>query len=81
MKIYKNNITVEPLFKNYKKTIYLFIDRRLRSCTCFERKNAGLKKLSQVLSEETSDSSAFLNSTRLLTLKTFIYGGTNGMKA
>jgi hypothetical protein len=28
-------ITVEPLFKNYKKAIHLFIDRRLRSCTCF----------------------------------------------
>jgi hypothetical protein len=26
-----------------------------------ERNNAGLKKLSQVLSEQTSDSSAFLN--------------------
>jgi hypothetical protein len=31
----KKNITVEPLFKNYKKTIHLFIDGRLRSCTCF----------------------------------------------
>jgi hypothetical protein len=31
----KQNITVQPLFKNYKKSIYLFIDRRLRSCTCF----------------------------------------------
>jgi hypothetical protein len=29
------NMTVQPLFKNYKKTIHLFIDRRLRSCTCF----------------------------------------------
>jgi hypothetical protein len=27
----------------------------------FERNSAGLKKLSQVLSEQTSDSSAFLN--------------------
>jgi hypothetical protein len=27
----------------------------------FEHNNAGLKKLTQVLSEETSDSSAFLN--------------------
>jgi hypothetical protein len=57
----KQNITVEPLFRSCKKTIYLFIDRRLRSYTCFERNNAGLKKLSQVLSEQTSDSSAFLN--------------------
>jgi hypothetical protein len=30
-----NVISVEPLFKNYKKTILLLIDRRLRSCTCF----------------------------------------------
>jgi hypothetical protein len=30
MKINKN-ITVDPLFKNYKKTIHLFIDGRLRS--------------------------------------------------
>jgi hypothetical protein len=29
------NITVDPLFKCYRKAIYLFIDRRLRSCTCF----------------------------------------------
>jgi hypothetical protein len=29
------NITVEPLFNNYKKTIHLFIDGRLRICTCF----------------------------------------------
>jgi hypothetical protein len=28
-------ITVEPLLKNYTKMIHLFIDRRLRSCTCF----------------------------------------------
>jgi hypothetical protein len=32
----------------------------------FERNNAGLKKLSQVLSEQTSDSSAFLNATCLV---------------
>jgi hypothetical protein len=32
----------------------------------FERNNAGLKKLPQVLSEQTSDSSAFLNAMCLL---------------
>jgi hypothetical protein len=32
----------------------------------FERINAGLKKLSQVLSEQTSDSSVFLNAMYLL---------------
>jgi hypothetical protein len=54
-------MTVEPLFKNYKKTIHLFIDIRIRSCT-----NAGLKKLSQVVSEQTSDSPAFLNAVCIL---------------
>jgi hypothetical protein len=29
------NITVGPLFKNYKRTIHLLFARRLRSCTCF----------------------------------------------
>jgi hypothetical protein len=29
------NISVEHLFKSYKQTIHLFIDRRLRSGTCF----------------------------------------------
>jgi hypothetical protein len=53
MKINKS-VTVEPLFKIYKKTVHLFIDRRLRSCTCFWR----LKKLSQVLSQQTNDSSS-----------------------
>jgi hypothetical protein len=52
MKINKN-ATVEPLFKIYKKTVHLFIDRRLGSCTCFWR----LKKLFQDLSEQTNDSS------------------------
>jgi hypothetical protein len=31
----EQNITVEPLFKNYKKKMHLFFDRRLRGCTCF----------------------------------------------
>jgi hypothetical protein len=35
LKINKRKINVEPLFKNYKKTMHLLIDRRLRSCTCF----------------------------------------------
>lgn len=30
----KKNIAVESLFKNYKKTIHLFIDRGLRSYIC-----------------------------------------------
>jgi hypothetical protein len=42
MKINKINITVEPSIKNYKKTVNLFIDRRLGSYACFERNNAGL---------------------------------------
>jgi hypothetical protein len=33
---YENKkISVEHLFKNYKKTVHSFIDRRLRNCTCF----------------------------------------------
>jgi hypothetical protein len=35
MKINKRKITVETLFENYKKTVHLLIDRRLRSFTCF----------------------------------------------
>jgi hypothetical protein len=55
-----------PLFKNSRKTIYLFMDRRLEAVLVSERNNAGLKKLSQVVSEQTSDSSAFLNAMCLL---------------
>jgi hypothetical protein len=29
------NVTVEPLFENYERIIHLFIDGRLKSCTCF----------------------------------------------
>jgi hypothetical protein len=57
----QRNVTLEPVFKNYKKTIHLFIDSRRRSYTFSERNNAGLKKLSQVLSEQTRGSPAFLN--------------------
>jgi hypothetical protein len=55
------NITVEPLFKNYKKKIHLFSDEDSEVVPVFERNNASLKELSQTLSEQTSDSSAFLN--------------------
>jgi hypothetical protein len=37
MKINANEINVELLFKNYKRTVHLFIDRRLRSCTVVPR--------------------------------------------
>jgi hypothetical protein len=41
----KKKIIVQPLFKNFKNTIHLFIDIRHRSCTCFwTYNNAGLKK-------------------------------------
>jgi hypothetical protein len=39
---------------------YLFLDRRLESCV-FQCNSAGLNKLTQVLPEQTSDSSPFLN--------------------
>jgi hypothetical protein len=31
----QQNITLEPLFKNNKNTIHLFMDKRPGSCTCF----------------------------------------------
>jgi hypothetical protein len=38
---------VQPLFKNYKKTIHSLIDRRLREVELiYEGNNTGLKKLS-----------------------------------
>jgi hypothetical protein len=55
------NITVEPLFKNYKKKIHLSSIEDSEVVLVSERNDAGLKKLSQVLSEQTSDLSAFLN--------------------
>jgi hypothetical protein len=60
VKINEKYFTVEPLFKNYKNT-FLFVDRRLGNCTCFEH-----YETCQVLSEQTSDSPAFLNGTNLL---------------
>jgi hypothetical protein len=55
------NITVEPLFNNYKNTIRLYIDKDSEIVLIFERNNTGLNKTCQVLSEQTSDSCAFLN--------------------
>jgi hypothetical protein len=37
----------------------------------FERNNAGLKNLTQVLSEQTSESSAFLNAVCLLKVRMY----------
>jgi hypothetical protein len=45
MKIHKN-IIVETLFENYKRTIHLFVDRRLGACACFELNGADLKQQS-----------------------------------
>jgi hypothetical protein len=59
MKINKN-ITVEPLLKIKRQFIYSSIEDS-EVVLVSERNDAGLKKLSQVLSEQTSDSSAFLN--------------------
>jgi hypothetical protein len=47
MKI-KTNITVETMFKNYNKTIHLFIDSSIENSEVvlvFERNNAHVKKL------------------------------------
>jgi hypothetical protein len=43
-------IALEPLFKNYTKTIYSFIGGRLRSCVVFKSNNAGLMILKFCLS-------------------------------
>jgi hypothetical protein len=51
-----------PLSKTIIKQYHLFIGRRLEVVLAFGRNNAGLRKLSKVLSEQTSDFSfAFLN--------------------
>jgi hypothetical protein len=40
-------MTVELLFKNYKKPIHLLIDKNSKVVLVFVRNNAGLKKLSK----------------------------------
>jgi hypothetical protein len=55
----KRNVTEVPLFKNYRNTLHLFVDRRLKGFPFYERNASGWKELSQVLSEQTSDPSAF----------------------
>jgi hypothetical protein len=61
-----NNTTVEPLFKELQKdgTVFFTSRRDYKVLLVLERNNAGLKKL-KVLSEQTNDSSAFLNATCL----------------
>jgi hypothetical protein len=44
----QQNIIVEPLFETRKKTIQLFIDRRLRCSTWFLNVLIGLKENCQV---------------------------------
>jgi hypothetical protein len=53
MKINKN-ITLDPLFKNYKKTIIYSLKENSEGVLVFEGNNAGLKKLS-TLCEQKSD--------------------------
>jgi hypothetical protein len=45
MKINKTNMTVEPLFKNYKKTISIHLEDS-EIVLVSKHNNAGLKKLS-----------------------------------
>jgi hypothetical protein len=52
MKIASKSITVEPLFKNKEKYIDSSIEDS-EAVLAFERNDADLKKLSQVLSEQT----------------------------
>jgi hypothetical protein len=67
MKINKKRL---PLYSLYLRTIkrqYIYSSiEDSEVALVFERNDAGLKKLSQVLSEQTSDSSAFLNAICLL---------------
>jgi hypothetical protein len=60
------NVTVGPLFENHEKTIHYSSLEDAEVVLVFERNNVGLKELSQVLSEQTSDSSAFLNAMCLI---------------
>jgi hypothetical protein len=59
-------ITEEVVFKNYKNTIHIFIDIRLRSFTTFWNVIMLVWRNRPVLSEKTSDSSAFLKVVCLL---------------
>jgi hypothetical protein len=59
MKINKN-IPVQPLLKIKRQYIYSSVEDS-EVVLVSERNNAGLKRLSQILSEQTSVSSAFLN--------------------
>jgi hypothetical protein len=52
------DITVEPLFKNHKKTLYTLIEDS-EVVLVFEHNNTGLEKLSMF--QQTGDSPAFLN--------------------
>jgi hypothetical protein len=66
MKINEKNIIVQPSFKIYIKRQYIYSSiEDSEVVLVFERNNAGWKRLSQVLSEQTSDSSAFLNAMSL----------------
>jgi hypothetical protein len=64
------NITAEPFLRTIRrKHIYSSIGDS-EVVLVSERNDAGLMKLSQVLSKRTSDSPAFLNAMRLLKLRT-----------
>jgi hypothetical protein len=67
MKINKKKVTLyNSLLRTTKRQhIYSSIEDS-EVVLVFEHNNAGLKKLFQILSEHTSDSSAFLNATFLL---------------
>jgi hypothetical protein len=61
-----NNISLYSLCLETTKRQYIFSSTEDSEVVlAFERNNAGLKEPSQVLSEQTSDSSAFLNAMRL----------------
>jgi hypothetical protein len=66
MKI-NNKISLQSLHLKTIKRQYIYSSiKDSEVVLVYERNNAGLKKLSQVLSEQTSDSSAILNAMRFL---------------
>lgn len=64
MKINKN-ATVQPIFRNCKKTMHAFTDRKLRNFTCLNV-IIEIRRICEILPELTSASSAFLNATTCL---------------
>jgi hypothetical protein len=74
MKIHNKTVSLYNLYLKTIKRQYIYSSIENSEVELVsERNNAGLKKLSQVLSEQTSDSSALLNVMCLLTVKSIFH--------